>query len=207
MRLASVFLFILALIFITTLSFSEDKENKSASALGFNFGISKKEALEIIKSQGKNVLEDTVDSKRIRIIIVEGALIELPVDLSNVDLKTKLEFYDNELMTSSLVFKSSDILNQSAIEAELFRYLTGLYGQPSGKEEVLNMTTWNWYIPDIVVLLSTNPQGNIARVDYVYKPLNQSRVEEELQRKQKGEENNPAKDMFLEGDFSKPPQY
>ncbi len=206
MRLSNLFLLILTLALISTLSFSEEKENKDVSALGFDFGISKKDALEVIKSQGKNVLEDTVDSKRIRTIIVEGALIELPMDLSSVGLETKLEFYDDELMLSSLIFKSSDVLNQSAIEAELFKYLTGLYGEPRGKEEVLSMTTWSWYIPDIEVLLSNKPQNNIARIDYIYKPLNQSRMEEELQRKQRGEDEDPAKKMFLEGNFSKPPE-
>jgi hypothetical protein len=195
-------LLVLGLIFTVNLSFSE--ENKNASALGLNFGISRKDALEIIKSQGKEVLEDTVDSKRIRTIMVEGALIELPVDISNVNLKTKLEFYDNELMNSSLVFKSSDILNQSALEAELLKYLNGLYGAPRGKEELLNMTTWNWYIPDIEVILSTNPQNNTARIDYVYKPINQSRMEEELEKKEKGEAPDPAKEMFLKGQYSKP---
>src|SRR3990172_13392611 len=110
-------------MFCATHSFPEEKEGKNVSALGFNFGISKKDALETIKSQGKKVVEDTVDSKEIRTIIVEGALVELPVDINNVDLKTKLEFYDNELMASSLVFNTNNILNQSALEAELFKYL------------------------------------------------------------------------------------
>jgi hypothetical protein len=205
-RLANIALFVFALIFITTLSFSEDKENKNVSALGFDFGISKKDALEIINSQGKKVLEDVVDSKRIRTIIVEGALIELPMDLSSVGLETKLEFYDDELMISSLVFKSGDVLNQSAVEAEILKYLNGLYGEPSGKEEVLNMTTWSWYIPDVEVVLSNKPENNSARIDYIYKPLNQSRMEEELQRKQKGEKVDPAKKMFFDGTFSKPPE-
>src|SRR5574341_2431991 len=123
MRPANIFLFILALIFTTTLSFPEEKDGKNVSALGFNFGISKKDALEIIKSQGKTVVENTVDSKEIRTIIVEGALIEIPVDTSNADLKTNLEFYDNELMASSLVSKPNNLLNQSAVEAVLLTYL------------------------------------------------------------------------------------
>ncbi len=203
MNLGKIFLLILILTLFTTLSFSEE-DNKNVSALGLNFGISTKDALEIIKSEGKKVVEDTVDSKKIRTIMVEGALIELPVDTSNVDLKTKLEFYDNELMTSSLVFKSNDILNQSALETELLKYLNGLYGEPGEKEEVLNINSWTWYIPDITVILSTNPSDSIARIDYVYKPLNQSRMEEELKRKQKGETTEPAKNMFLEGGYSKP---
>jgi hypothetical protein len=56
------------------------------------------------------------------------------------------------------------------------------------------------------VILSTNPNNNIARIDYVYKPLNQSRMEEELKRKQEGETVEPVKEMFLEGGFSKPKQ-
>lgn len=204
LRIISLIIFILT--FCNTLSFPEEKENKNVSALGFNFGISKKDALEIIKSQGKKVVEDTVDSKEIRTIIVEGALIELPVDTSNADLKTNLEFYDNELMASSLVFKPNNILNQSALEAELFKYLSGLYGEPVGKEEVLNITTWTWHITDIAVILSSNPKNNVARIDYVYKPLNQSRIEDEFKQKQQGETVEPAKQMFIDGNYSAPKQ-
>lgn len=205
MNLGKIFLLILILTLFTTLTFSEE-DNKNVSALGFDFGISKKDALEVIKSQGKKVIEDTVDSKEIRTIIVEGSLIELPVDTSNVDLKTKLEFYDNELMASSLVFKPNNILNQSALEAELFKYLSGLYGEPGGKEEVLNITTWTWHIPDVAVILSSNPKNNVTRIDYVYKPLNQSRIEDEFKQKQQGETVEPAKQMFIDGNYSAPKQ-
>ena len=206
MNLRSTSLIIFILTFFTTLSFSGDEDNKNVSALGFNLGISKKDALEIIKSQGKKVVEDTVDSKKIRTIIVEGALIELPVDTSNADLKTNLEFYDNELMASSLVFKPNNILNQSALEAELFKYLSGLYGEPAGKEEVLSITTWTWHITDIAVIFSSNPKNNVARIDYVYKPLDQSRIEDEFKQKQQGETVEPAKQMFIDGNYSAPKQ-
>jgi len=203
---SNILLVILLLTLFATLSFPEEKENKNVSALGFDFGISKKDALEVIKSQGKKVVENIVDSKDIRTIIVEGALIELPVDTSNADLKTKLEFYDNELMASSLVFKTNNILNQSALEAELFKYLSGLYGEPGGKEEVLNIITWTWHIPDLAVILSSNPKNNIERIDYVYKPLNQSRIEDEFKQKQQGETVDPAKQMFIDGNYSAPKQ-
>ena len=206
MNLGKIFLLFLILTLFTTPSFSGEEDSKKVSALGFDFGISKKDALEIIKSEGKKVVEDTVDSKKIRTIVVEGSLIELPVDISNVDLKTKLEFYDNELMASSLVFKPNNILNQSALEAELFKYLSGLYGEPGGKEEVLNIITWTWHIPDLAVILSSNPKNNIERIDYVYKPLNQSRIEDEFKQKQQGETVDPAKQMFIDGNYSAPKQ-
>ena len=206
MKLRNISLIIFILAFYATITFSGEEDNKNVSALGFNFGISKKDALEIIKSQGKTVVENTVDSKEIRTIIVEGALIELPLDIDNVDLKTKLEFYDNELMASSLVFKTNDILNQPALESELFKYLSGLYGEPGGKEEVLNITTWTWHPHDLAVILSSNPKNNVARIDYVYKPLNQSRIEEEFKEKQQGETVDPAKQMFIDGNYSAPKQ-
>ena len=206
MNLGKIFLLFLILTLFTTPSFSGGEDSKKVSALGFDFGISKKDALEIIKSEGKKVVEDTVDSKKIRTIVVEGSLIELPVDISNVDLKTKLEFYDNELMASSLVFKPNNILNQSALEAELVKYLSGLYGEPGGKEEVLNIITWTWHIPDLAVILSSNPKNNVERIDYVYKPLNQSRMEDEFKVKQQGETVDPAKQMFIDGNYSAPKQ-
>ena len=207
MNLYKIFLALLVLALFTALSFSKENDNKNPAALGFNFGISRKQALEIIKSQNKKVVEDTVDSKKIRTVVIEGAFIELPADTNYSDVKTKLEFYDNELMASSLIFKSDDPSKQSDLEAELSKFLSGLYGDPKGKEEVLHLTTWTWQIPDVSVVLSTNPDNNITRVEYVYKPLNQSRKDEEYKQEQGYKRSDPAKEMFMDGNYSVPPEY
>jgi hypothetical protein len=64
-------LVILALIFFTPSFYSKAKEDfGDTSALGFNFGISKKQAMQVIKEKGKKVIENSVDSKNIRTILI-----------------------------------------------------------------------------------------------------------------------------------------
>jgi hypothetical protein len=207
MNTGKVFLTILILTFFTASGFSREKDIKNASALGFDFGISKKRALEIIKSNNKKVLEDTVDSKNIRTIVVEGILIDLPADVSHSDVKTNLEFYDNELMASSLVLKSDDQSEQAKLKDELSKFLTGLYGEPKEKEEMLSLTAWTWHVSDLAVVLSVNPESNVTRLEYTYKPINETRKNEEYKEEQNGERPDPAKQMFIDGDYSRPPEY
>jgi hypothetical protein len=207
MNTGRVFLAILILAFFTTTGFSKEKDVKNASALGFNFGISKKRALEIIKSQNKKVLENTVDSKDIRTIVVEGVCIDIPADVSHSDVKTNLEFYGNELMASSLVLKSGDPSEQAKLKDELSKFLTGLYGEPKEKEEMLHLTAWTWHVSDMAVVLSVNPESNVTRVDYTYKPINETRKDEEYKEEQRGERPDPAKQMFMDGTYSRPPEY
>lgn len=201
------FISILVLAAFTATGLSKERDIKNASALGFNFGISKKQALEIIRSQNKRVLEDTVDSKNIRTIVVEGAFIDLPEDIAHSDVKTKLEFYDNELMASSLVFKSGDPSEQARLKDELSRFLIGLYGEPREKEEMFHLTAWTWHMPDMAVVLSVNPKSNITRVEYTYKPINETRKDEEYKEELRGERRDPAKQMFIDGDYSRPTEY
>jgi hypothetical protein len=207
MNLDKVFLAILILAFLTISSFSKEKDNKAVSALGFNFGISKKGALEIIKSQHKKVLEDTVDSKNIRTIVVEGVFLALPADVNHSGVETNLEFYDNELMASSLVFKSGDISEQAKLKDELSKFLTDLYGEPKGEEEILHLTSWTWHVTDMAVVLSVNPESKVTRVECTYKPINETRKDEEYKKLQEPERLDPASQMFKQGDYSKPTEY
>jgi hypothetical protein len=206
MNTGRVFLAVLILAFLTASSLSEERDAKSASALGFNFGISKKRALEIIKSQNKKVLENTVDSKNIRTIVVEGAFINLPADVNNSDVKTNLEFYDNELMDSSLVFKSGDPSEQTKLKDELSKFLAGLYGEPKGKEEVLHFTTWTWHVPDMSVVLTVDPDSIITKVECTYKPINKTMKDEEYKKELEGERPGPV-DQMLDGKYSRPKDY
>ncbi|MER3446710.1 MAG: hypothetical protein C4291_07645 [Candidatus Dadabacteria bacterium] len=152
-------------------------------------------------------MEDTVDSKNIRTIVVEGAFIDLPTDISHLGVKTDLEFYDNELMASSLVFKSRDPSEQARLKDELSKFLIGLYGEPKEKEEILNLTAWTWHVPDMAVVLSIDPESKVTRVEYTYKPINEARKDEEYKEEQRGEQRDPAKQMFIDGDYSRPPEY
>ncbi|MBI2486013.1 MAG: hypothetical protein HYW01_03465 [Deltaproteobacteria bacterium] len=197
-------LFLTMVLFATTAYLNELDTKDNTSPLGFKFGISKKQAEQIIKSKGKKIVEKTVDSKEIKTIMIEGTIVKLPLGHSYSDLQTRLEFYDDELMSSSLIFKSDDSSKKEELEAELSSFLGDLYGQPAEVEDVLDFTTLTWHIPDLKVVLSTNPNNNVTKVQYIYEPVNQSRVDKEIQLKQKGKPEDPAKKMFIDGNYSAP---
>ena len=198
----NLFLFLILILFATPAYLKEFDGRDNSSPLGFKFGISKKQAEEIIKSEGKKIVEKTVDSKEIKTIIIEGAIVKLPQEHSFSDLQTRLEFYNDELMSSSLIFKSENSSTKEELEAELSSFLGDMYGEPGEEEKVLDFTTWTWHVPDLKVVFSTNPYNDVTKLQYIYEPLNQSRVETEIQIKQKGKPKDPANQMFLDGNYS-----
>ena len=200
--LRNLLLFLILILFTTPAYLKEFDDRDNSSPLGFKFGISKKQAEEIIKSEGKKIVEKTVDSKEIKTIMIEGAIVDLPLDNSYSDLQTRLEFFNDELMSSSLIFKSDDSSKKEELEAELSTFLGDLYGGAGEEEKVLDFTTWTWHVPDLKVVLSTSPNNDVTKLQYIYEPLNQSKVEKEIQIKQKGKPKDPAKQMFQDGNYS-----
>jgi hypothetical protein len=205
MRIA--LLILLITLFVRPAFPRQEGGNGDFTGLGFEFGIEKDQAFKIIKSEGREIIENTVDSKEVRMVVVEGAFIELPVNTSNADLKTKLEFYDDRLMSSSLVFESDSRSKQASLEAELARFLSGLYGEPEKREKVLHFTTWTWQTPDVLVIFSIDPKNDVVRIQQVYEPISRIKLEEEYDEKRGGEPSDPAKEMFLDGNYSRPTQY
>jgi hypothetical protein len=199
MRLAGVVF--LSLFFIT--GFAYPKED-TESALGFSFGISKKVALEIIKSRGKKIVEDTVDSKKIRTVVFDSTVVDLPLDTLDAEVRTSLEFYRDKLLSSSLLLRPRDPMEQQELESQLSEFLTARYGEPANREEVLNITAWTWHVDEVRVILSSDPGKNLLKVKYIYEPLNQARREEELKQRQRGKPSDPAREMFIEGNYSAP---
>ncbi len=199
MKLASIFF--LSLLFIAGSAYPKEGTD---SALGFGFGISKKEALEIIRSRGKRILEDTVDSKRIRTVVFDSTVVDLPLDTLDTEVKTSLEFYRDKLLSSSLLLKPKDPMKQEELESQLSELLTARYGEPVNREEVLNITAWTWHVDKVRVILSSDPGKNLLKVKYIYEPLNQARREEELKQRQRGKPSDPAREMFIEGNYSAP---
>jgi len=129
----------------------------------------------------------------------------LPLDYK--DFQTSLEFFDDKLMSSSLVFKLDDSSKQEELKSEISKFLTAQYGEPGEKEEVVGLTAWTWHVPDLKVVLSTNPSNNLTKVEYIYEPLNESRVQKEIEQEHRGKQADPAKEMFIDGNYSRPPQY
>ena len=194
----------LALFFIFSLTsnsvFGEDQVNHSP--LGFEFGMSKKDALKLIKAKRLQILDNSVDSKKIRTILIEGAIVQLPIDINIHDVKTELEFYKDKLMSSSLICRPNSESNQPEMENNIYNFLVEKYGEPKSKDKILHFMTWNWKIPDVLVVFSTSRKTDWLKLSYTYEPVNTVRYERELDIKRKGKPSDPAKQMFLDGNYS-----
>lgn len=201
-------LILIALSLFITVRYASAQQNADLAPLGFTFGISDDDAEDIIDSNGKRITEDTVDSKKIRMIIMQGMIVSLPLDLEGKDVSTGLEFYDDKLMSSSLILNAKDSFEESQMRDEFMKYLTGKYGEPSSSDSMLSFRTWTWNMPDVRLVFHTNEKNNNMKVVYTYEPVNQAKRDKELDKlRGTDEEINPAEQMFIEGDYSKPKYY
>lgn len=182
-------------------------ENSDISPLGFQFGINKKEAMKVIDSNGKRIVENQVDSKDIRTIIMQGVIVTLPIDTDGKDVMTGLEFYNKKLLSTSLIFAAVDASEKTELEKEITHYLTEQYGEPVERSSMLYFTTTTWHMHDIKLVLHTNEKKNTVKVEYTYKPVHQSKIEDELDERRGTIKKDPATQMFLDGDYSKPTGY
>jgi len=182
-------------------------ENSDLSPLGFQFGINKKEAIKVIDSNGKRIVENQVDSKKIRTILMQGVIVSLPIEVDGVDVMTGLEFYKKELLSTSLIFAAVDASEKTELEKEFTDYFTEQYGEPVERSSMLYFTTTTWHMHDIKLVLHTNEKKNTVKVEYTYKPVHQSKFEDELDDRRGTIKSDPAKEMFLDGDYSKPTGY
>lgn len=196
---------ILVLILFTPLFHLSAKEDfGGSSALGFDFGTSKKKAMRVIKEKGKNIVENTVDSKDVRTILIEGSVGEIPLGIPESQALTQLEFYDDELMSSTLIVESGGYLDRSEMANSLYQFLINSYGEAASQEKVLNFMTWTWRQPKVKVVLTADQNSDIFKIAYTYEPLSESKRQRELEAKTKVKPEDPATEMFLEGDYSKP---
>ncbi|MEQ9618546.1 MAG: hypothetical protein RIG61_05180 [Deltaproteobacteria bacterium] len=206
MNLLKLLSAILIMFGVVIVAGSEAQES-DLSPLGFSFGISHKDAENIIDSNGKRLIDNKVDSKKIRTMLMQGVIVDLPLDLEGRDVSTGLEFYDKKLLSTSLILNAQDSFEELELENMLTRYLTDKYGEPSSSDSMLYFKTWTWQMPDVKLVLHTNQKDNMVKVEYTYKPVHQAKFEDELDKKRGTKKIDPAKEMFLDGDYSKPTGY
>ncbi|MCK5709756.1 MAG: hypothetical protein KAI07_04390, partial [Deltaproteobacteria bacterium] len=199
--------FLLFLFIVIGLPIYSMAENSDISPLGFQFGINKKEAMKVIDSNGKRIVENQVDSKDVRTIIMQGVIVTLPIDTDGKDVMTGLEFYNKKLLSTSLIFAAVDASEKTELEKEITHYLTEQYGEPVERSSMLYSTTTTWHMHDIKLVLHTNEKKNTVKVEYTYKPVHQSKIEDELDERTGTIKKDPATQMFLDGDYSKPTGY
>ena len=112
----------ISLIFLLVAAFclpwNSFAQQSDLSPLGFKFGINKKKAKNIIDSNGKRIFSEDKDSKDMRVIVMQGVIVDLPVDVAGKDVMTELEFYDKKLLSTSLLFASADESEKVEIEIE-----------------------------------------------------------------------------------------
>jgi len=197
------------LIIIVAASYAAAEEQATAdlSPLGFQFGISNKDAKKVIDTNGKRIIEDKVDSKKIRMIVMQGVIVDLPVNPHGLDVQTGLEFYDKKLLSTSLIFNAEDTPTEQWLEEAFSEYFNDRYGEPSETDEMMYFKTQTWRLPKVKLVLNTNTKDKIVKVNYTYQPINQAKIEKELNEKRGDKAIDPAKKMFLEGDYSKPSDY
>ena len=182
-------------------------EEYNMSPLGFQFGISKKDAMRVIDSNGKRLIEESKDSKDIITIIMQGVIVDLPMDLAGRDVQTGLEFYDKKLWTTALILVSKDQFEQSELKDMVLNYLTEKYGEPIVKDSMMYFSTWGWDLPDTKMVLHTNNKDNTLKVEFTDKAVHSAKIEDEIDVRRGTVHGDPAKEMFLDGDYSKPTGY
>ena len=189
-----------SLIILSTPVYSDD--NNVNNPLGFKFGMSSKSAKKLIGNNGNQILKNEVDSKKIRTILFDGIIVEYP-GINDTDKKTRLEFYKDRLMSTSLVLKNLSGSQFSEIQNELLTNIEADFGEPFSMDNMLSYDIWTWRRPDLKLILSTNRNKGEVKLEYTYMPIAEFKVEKELEVKRKGEETkNPADQMFKDGNYS-----
>ena len=204
-NLKTTILFVVLFVLCTTIVSYSQQGNMSP--LGFKFGINKKQAMKVIDSKGKRIYMDEEDSKEMRIILFQGVIVDTPIDISGKDVMTELEFYKKKLFSTSLVFAASDKTEKDQIETDFDQYFTSEYGEPIERDSMMYFTTTSWDAPNVRLILHTNNKDNTVKVEYKHKAGHQARFEDQLDEKRGTVPKDPATQMFLEGDYSKPTGY
>jgi len=195
-----IFVFLLGFFILNTTVYSDD--NIVDNPLGFKFGMSSKDAKKLISNSGNEIIKNEVDSKEIRTIIFNGLIVEYP-GIDETDKKTKLEFYNDRLMSTLLVVKKLNGPQFIEIQNELMGNIEADFGKPSSRDNMLSYDIWTWKMEDMKLILSTNRNKGEVKLDYTYMPIAEFKIDKELEVKRKGEKTkNPADQMFKDGNFS-----
>ena len=196
-----IYIFVLLMgILVATANLYSDESNIN-NPLGFKFGTSSKDAKNIIKSNGYEILKNEVDSKDVRTILFNGIIVEYP-SINENDKKTRLEFFKDRLMSTQLIVKNLSGSRFVEIQNELINSIETDYGEPNSKDHMLSYNIWTWKTEDLKLILSTNRNKGEVKLEYTYMPVAYSKAEKELEFKRKGKVRSPSDAMFKDGNYS-----
>ena len=197
----NIFLYIVVFFLFPLSGFSTEADVNKPH--GFEFGSSKKEVVKIIEDSNKVILENEKDSKDVRRIVFDGSIVDLPIS-KTVQHETRLEFFKKKLMSSALNYKFNDDSELMNAVEEYLNYIKTHYGEASESEKMLSYELWTWRFPDIKILLNSNVKNKSLTIEYLYEPVRNKKIAKELKDKRKTPVGDPAKEMFLEGTYSRP---
>lgn len=168
---------------------------------GFEFGISRKDALNLIESSELEVVSDRKYSNDLRKVVLDGSLSRVALD-PPPDHETRLEFYKDNLMSSSILFSFEDEARFAFAKSELVSDLTNVLGDTFEREKMFSYEVMSWNLSDTVVLASLNSKRRTIEIEYIHKPVLEKKTAKDLRRKRRDDPGDPARQMFIDSNFS-----
>ncbi len=192
--------FVLSICFLFSLPVEEIQADESIPH-GFKFGTSRKDALSIIESHGVKIVSDSEYSDDLRKIVIGGSVPGVSSDTSPVH-ETRLEFYKDKLMSSSILldFESESRFTSSA--RELIDELTNIFGGAFKREKMFSYEVLLWDLLNTKVLLNMNAQKQTVEIEYVDKRILDKKTAKDFERRRKKSPGDPAKEMFIDNNYS-----
>lgn len=187
------------------LNFSAYPNNNSLHPLfELPFGMSSKNAKKLIAGNNREILRDEIDSKEVRTISFNGVIVEYPSisDVKEINKRTKLEFYDDRLMSTSLVVGKLNGVRLAKARNEFLQSIEVDFGSSTSEDRTGFYDIWTWKKQNLKIILSTNSNKGEIKLKYIYTPIADYKVERELNVKRKGEFKHPADQMFKDGNYS-----
>lgn len=155
----------------------------------------------MIESSDLKVVSDRKYSNDLRKVVLGGSLAGVALD-PLPDHETRLEFYKDKLMSSSILFSFEDESRFASAKNELVGNLTGVLGDAFKREKMFSYEVLSWDLSDTVVLANLNSRKKTIEVEYVHKPILEKKTAKDLRRKRREDPGDPAKQMFIDNNFS-----
>ena len=168
---------------------------------GFEFGISREDALNLVESSKLEVVSDRKYSNSLRKVVLGGSLSGVALD-PPPDHETRLEFYKDNLMSSSILFSFEDETRFAFAKSELVGDLASVLGDTFEREKTFSYEVLSWNLSDTVVLASLNSKKKTIEIEYIHKPVLEKKTAKDLRRKRRGDPGDPAREMFIDSTFS-----
>lgn len=168
---------------------------------GFEFGISRKDALNLVEFSKLEIISDREYSNNLRKVVLGGSLSGVALD-PPPEHETRLEFYKDNLMSSAILFSFENETRFTSAKSELVGDLANVLGDTFEREKTFSYEVLSWNLSDTVVLASLNSKKRTIEIEYIHKPVLEKKTAKDLRRKRRGDPGDPARQMFIDSNFS-----